>query len=366
MKKEGEIAGIAFPFAAGVTAAVLFGASTCLISQTHHIIVSASLILSATLLLHSHIKGWSNRAQWCLVFLCALACGIFTGLSGLEMKISEAGHSSALKMTAINAGEGLKGLIDSIPFSSDETSGVIKALLTGDRTDIPSDVSQTFRDSGASHILALSGLHLGIIYMIIRRLLSVAGNSPSARRMASVLTVLICGFYTIATGAGASITRAFIFILINETARMTGRFSSLKTILAASLLVHLTFDPTSVSEIGFQLSYAAVFGIAYIFPWLRKMWRNDWPGMKRIWESLALSISCQITTGPLSYHYFGTFPQYFLLTNLIAVPLAGLIIPSALLTVTLTALGLCPPFVVNMTEWLTEALTGSLSIIASM
>jgi competence protein ComEC len=147
---------------------------------------------------------------------------------------------------------------------------------------------------------------------------------------------------------------------------MTGRFSSLKTVLAASLIVHLAFDPTAVSEIGFQLSYAAIFGIAYIFPWLRKMWRNDWPGLKWIWESLALSISCQITTGPLAYCYFGTFPQYFLLTNLIAVPLAGLIIPASLTTVALTALGCCPAFVIEITEWLVGTMTDSLSIIASM
>lgn len=147
---------------------------------------------------------------------------------------------------------------------------------------------------------------------------------------------------------------------------MTGRRSNLKGILAASLMIHLAFDPTSAADIGFQLSYAAMFGIAYIYPQLKGFWRNDWPGLRWIWNSAALSISCQMTAGPLAYHYFGTFPKYFLLTNLSAAPLAGIIIPSALVTVLLTASGCCPEFMINITEWLTTAMTDTLKIIASI
>jgi competence protein ComEC len=366
MTIEREIAGFAFPFAAGVTAVVIPGASPCIISPTYHIIASVTILVSSTLLLYSRQYRWRENIQWGLIILCALGCGALIGLSGTEMQVSEINSLSSLRMTAAKSCERLQDLIGSIPFTDEDTAGILRALLTGDRSGIRPEMTQAFRDSGASHILALSGLHLGIIYGLVRKLLSFTGNSITARRSASVLTILICGFYTLATGAGAPITRAFIFILIYEAARMTGRFSSLKTVLAASLIVHLAFDPTAVSEIGFQLSYAAIFGIAYIFPWLRKMWRNDWPGLKWIWESLVLSISCQITTGPLACYYFGTFPQYFLLTNLISVPLAGLIIPASLLTVALTALGCCPSIVMEITEWLVGALTDSLSIIASM
>jgi competence protein ComEC len=257
-------------------------------------------------------------------------------------------------------------LIDSMAFEDSQTNGMTKALLTGDRSGISSDTAEVFRNSGASHILALSGLHLGIIYGIVSRSLSIFGNSRSARIIKSLLTMLACGAYTLATGAGASITRAYIFIVVKETAAMAGRTVSLKGVLAVSMMLYLAFDPTAAADIGFQLSYAAMFGIAFIYPVLKKMWRNKWMGMKWIWESAALSISCQITTGPLAWHYFGTFPQYFLLTNLIAIPLAGMIIPAALLTTVLSAAGCCPDIVITITEWLTQTMYEALRIIASM
>ena len=88
--------------------------------------------------------------------------------------------------------------------------------------------------------------------------------------------------------------------------------------------------------------------------------------MKWIWVSAAMSVSCQVTTGPLAYFYFGTFPQHFLLTNLIAMPLTGLIIPSALLTITLDSIGICPDLLISFTETLVGLMSKALSIIASM
>lgn len=366
MKTWQDIAGVVFLFTAGVAASVYLGAFPHTISTTYHIIASGTILLSSALLMYSRRSRWGRHVQWGLIAACVMSCGAFIGMSGTEMQVSEIPSEGPLTIAAHKAAKGLESLIGSIPFDNENTGGIIKALLTGNREDIPQDVAQAFRDSGASHILALSGLHLGIIYALIVKILTLAGNSPAMRRVKSALTIIICGFYTLATGAGASIIRAFIFITLNEIGKMTGRPTSLKGVLAASLLLHLTIDPTAVSEIGFQLSYAAIFGIAYIFPWLRGMWKNDWRGLKWIWESAAVSISCQITTGPLAYLYFGTFPQYFLLTNLIAVPLAGLIIPAALLVAALTALGICPAFLISATEWLVTALTDSLSIIASM
>jgi competence protein ComEC len=113
-------------------------------------------------------------------------------------------------------------------------------------------------------------------------------------------------------------------------------------------------------------------GVAFIFPWLKGFWPQDVKfrkfrdPLKWIWETAALSISCQITTGPLAYVYFGTFPVHFLLTNLIAMPLTGLIIPAAVLTVMLTAAGWCPEMLLRATEALVTALSEALNIIASM
>ncbi len=366
MRVEREIAGFAFPFAAGVMAAVLSGGSPCIIKPTYHTISLAMTLLPVIMLLHHDRRSWDPRVQWGLIVICALSCGIFTGASGAELEVSALQTDGWLSAAAEKAGRGMGELIDSMAFEDSQTNGIIKALLTGDRSGISSETAEAFRNSGASHILALSGLHLGIIYGIISRLLSIAGKSMTARIIKSLLTMITCGAYTLATGAGASITRAYIFIVVKETAEMAGRTVSLKGVLAVSMMLHLAFDPTAAADIGFQLSYAAMFGIAFIYPVLKKMWKNKWMGLKWVWESAALSISCQITTGPLAWHYFGTFPQYFLLTNLIALPLAGIIIPSALLSVTLTAMGCCPDAIIYITEWLTQALRHSLEVISTM
>lgn len=366
MRVEREIAGFAFPFAAAVVAAVLTGGSPCIIKPTYHSLALMVTLSSALVLLHPARRSWPHHVQWGLIVMCALGCGCFIGISGIEMEVSAIHSGSWLTRVAEQAGARMGALIDSIAFEDESTNGIIKALLTGDRSGISPQTAEVFRSSGAAHILALSGLHLGIIYGIVSRVLSVSGNSKISRHIKSVLVMLICGAYTLATGAGASITRAFIFIVVKETAEMTGRHASLKSILGVSLMLHLAFDPSAAADIGFQLSYAAMFGIAYIYPLLKNIWRNKWKGLGWIWQSAALSIACQLTTGPLAYYYFGTFPQYFLLTNLLALPLAGIIIPSGLMIVVLTALGYCPDILVNLIEWMIQALTHVLEVISVM
>ena len=366
MRVEREIAGISYPYAAGVMAAVFIWGSINPVNPACHIFALWATFLFTGILFISHKQGWDYRTQWALIGSMLLSCGIFTGLNGLELHISAIESHGAVSRAALKYGKMMEEAIDRIPFENTSTAGIIKALLTGNRENLTPDTIQTFRDSGASHILALSGLHLGILYGIVSKALKLIGNSGPLRICRSLLTIGICGFYTLATGAGASITRAMIFITVKEMADMTGRYYSLKTVLAVSLLLHLAFAPMSVTDIGFQLSYAAMFGIAYIYPHLKRICKNNWIGLRKIWDSAALSISCQLTTGPLAYHYFGTFPQYFLLTNLLAIPLAGLLIPAALLTLALSAAGFVPDLLIGFTEWITITMTHVLKIIASM
>ena len=118
----------------------------------------------------------------------------------------------------------LARLIDRTPFTGENSRAIIKALLTGIRDELPRDTVRIFRESGASHILALSGLHLGIIYLCLKRLLLPLGNSVPARTAGSAAVIVLCGLYALGTGASPSIVRAFLFILIGETGRaLSGR-----------------------------------------------------------------------------------------------------------------------------------------------
>lgn len=372
MKVERAFAGFGFPFIFGVTSAVLTEPLLC--NSPLKYLTVAGAVLPLVILLHPHRV--STLVQWLAVGVSALCCGMFTGIAGAELEISILPEGGWLSRTALHFGSRMEAAIDRVPFSDPQTNALIKALLTGERTGMEKDTIQAFRDSGAAHILALSGLHLGMIYGIVSRLLSIIGNSPGAKSARSAAIILLCGFYTLATGAGASITRAFLFILLGEAAGVSGRLRDTGTILLAAATIQLTLSPAAIKDIGFQLSYSAMAGIAFILPWLDGFWKPSGNsrglmklaegGLRWMWKSAAMSIACQITTGPLAHHYFGTFPHNFLLTNLIAIPLTGLIIPASLLTTGLSLIGVNIPILLDINEILTEALTYSLSVIASM
>ena len=375
MDVEREIAGIALPFTIGAVITVCTVKSFCAGGFVVHELAFAACFMSLCGLLLRKRLSLGDGAVRTLLILSVCSCGALSGaVSAYHIPFADC---SSVEEYAIGFGIRMQNIIDSIPFSSAQTNALLKALLTGERSTLPAGLTEAFRDSGASHILALSGLHLGIIYGIFSKVLFFMGNSVAGRRMRSAVIVILCGFYTLATGAGPSIVRAFIFILLGEAARMTGRLHSLRQLLMASLLIQVIIDPLSVRSISFQLSYAAMAGIAFIYPWLRDFWPSGEAGddsggralvraMRWIWNSAALSISCQLATGPLAYLYFGTFPQHFLLTNLISLPLTGFIIPCAMACLGLSGLGCCPAFMVSITEWLVSLLTWSLEVIASM
>ena len=371
MKVEREIAGFSLPFAAGVFMSILAGSH---LQSTHHTDVSVSLAAASLLLavlMHPSRRRLAPALLIMLVAALFFCTGCFCGTCGKILSVSAS--EGRFMMWARSWGSMMQMQADSIPFSSPQTNAIIKALLTGERCDIPPEVTAIFRDSGASHILALSGFHLGIIYGLVKHLTSVMGNRRNTLIIRSMITTAACGIYTMATGAGPSIVRAFLFILIGETATMTHRYRSTGSVLLAALFIQLAVSPTSASSAGFQLSYAAMAGIAFIFPWLRSLWPGNphtdgrFAGCVRwIWNSAAMSVSCQLTTAPLAWMYFHSFPQHFLMTNMTALPLAGVVIPISLITMGLHAAGLCPDLLIRFTEMLVRTMTDTLEIIASM
>ena len=369
MKVARDIAGLAIPYTAGTAFAAWAGHFLCRCPHLSSSGIYAVIIITSAILLtpkHRTMPSWVLRTAICI---CLCSCGLLCGMTAEILSVGKPYLGDFMENIG-ELGRNTGKIIDSIAFRNTETNAIIKALIIGERADIPEHVTNAFRESGASHILALSGLHLGIIYGILSWISSIFGNTPLAKTIRSAFIVLTCGLYTLATGAGPSIVRAFIFILIREAAKVTGRSGTLTSVLMVSLMIHLTIDPHALREVGFQLSYAAIGGIAFIYPWLRDFWPSQGSRFKGplrwIWETAALSISCQITTGPIAYLYFRSFPMHFLLTNLIALPLTGLIIPVSLLTLVLHMSGICPDILMRATEMLVTALSEALTIISLM
>ena len=299
------------------------------------------------------------------ILFCAtfLVLGIFCSLNFSMIPKTGGG---ALSDFAASCAERLKGVIKSIPFRSGNTAPLLQALFTGDRSALSPELTAAFRHSGASHILALSGLHMGIIYMVFDRLSRVLGRSPAARYVRFGLMISAAGFFTIMTGASPSITRAFLFILINEVLTLTGRPRKAVRVLCLALLVQLVLQPDVISTLGFQLSYLAMGGIFLLYPVMEKWYPEGGSPLRMVWKSAALAISCQVFTAPLVWLRFHTFPRYFIITNLLALPLTTCLMTAALITIVLSIIGQCPSFAVWATDSLCSLLTGTLGIIASL
>ena len=204
----------------------------------------------------------------------------------------------------------------------DKELAVASALILGYKDSIDAQLKSAYSSAGAMHVLAVSGLHVGVIFLIFSQLFSFFEKIKHGKIIKGVLLIIILWLYALLTGLSPSVMRAATMFSFIVAAKMTGRISSFFNTLAASALVLLIYNPLLIMEVGFQLSYMAVIGIVIIQPWI-----NDWFTIRywlprKIWEITAVSIAAQIATFPLGLLYFHQFPNYFMLSNLIVIPLA--------------------------------------------
>lgn len=355
MKVAGDIVALSVPFAAGVAvSAALSLPAVC---------TQVSLLLSLTLMV-ACVRDGSRCTPFILsLFFCL---GVFCHGTSVLLPPAAPGHVRRLAGAAL---ERFTALLDSVPWGNGDSGALVKALLSGQRSDLDRETIAIFRKSGASHILALSGLHLGIIYTLFTRLLFPLGNSRTARTVRISASVLGAGLFTLMTGASPSTVRAFLFILFRELARSDpGRSVHPLSVFCLALTVQLVMEPQVITSAGFQLSYLAMLGIFTLYPqlesWYPKGWRLD--PMRKIWAAAALSISCQLFTAPAAWWHFHTFPGHFLLTNLLALPLGEALIVCALAAVGLVVAGIYPQRLITATDKIAGALEFCLGVISSM
>lgn len=336
-------------------------------------IEALSLLFTAGIAAGTALEGWF-QPMWGGLLLCLV---IVLALLRKEALVPPLfillGCFCAINSSIVAAGWSLdlgrdSSFIDRIPWTSATTAPLLKTLLTGDRSALDPGTVEMFRSSGASHLLALSGLHMGILYLIVDRLLWPFGKSVPMRYIRFSLIVSLSAVFTLYTGASPSLTRAFLFILINECLQLTGRERRPSRVLCLALFIQLVIDPQAIRSTGFQLSYLAMAGIFLLYPFLEKWYPGGlkYDPMRRLWQVFAMSISCQLFTAPLVWVRFHTFPRYFLLTNLFAIPATTALMSLAVGCLALGAAGICPLFLVKATDAVCNALLWILGIIASM
>jgi competence protein ComEC len=208
-----------------------------------------------------------------------------------------------------------------------ESKQIALALLLGQKESLGKEVKQAYSATGTQHILAVSGLHVGIIYSILLLPLTYFKQEGHALRKSYLLLVMgLIWIYALMTGFSPSVVRAVVMFSLVTLGQMRKRKPSIWNILSFSALLLLVLDPGVRTDLGFQLSYLAVAGIVGLQPLILQLWSPLNRILDYFWQMAAVTLAAQLITSPLTIHYFHTFPSYFLLANLLIVPLSYLIL----------------------------------------
>ena len=213
-----------------------------------------------------------------------------------------------------------------MPRADDQRYAVIAAMTLGDKSYLSRQTRDLFNLSGGAHVLALSGMHLGIIYAVLTLLLPL-GRRRKWLSQALILTAIWT--YTLIVGMGASVVRAAAMLSVLSVGMVLSRGRASLNTLSLAAIVMLSADPMSLWDVGFQLSFMAVLGILLFYRFLFGLVPVRHRLTRALWGMTAVSFTAQVGTAPLVMYYFGRFACYFLLTNTIVVPAATIIVYGA-------------------------------------
>jgi len=244
----------------------------------------------------------------------------------------------------------------------EDQMGIVAAMTLGSKSALTPQQRELYSQSGASHVLALSGLHIGIIYTLLS--LCVVGRR--FRLVTQVLTLLAVWAYVFLVGLPSSVVRAAVMISVYALLALGHRNRMSVNTLAFTAIIMLCVNPYALYDVGFQLSFLAVLAILMWTPFFElPVFRRYFVGRRALqwlWGLLSVSLAAQLGVAPLIAYYFGRFPTYFLLTNLVAIPATIAILYLSLSTLLLPLLG---SWLARCVDWLNAALTAIVSLPCS-
>ncbi len=252
-------------------------------------------------------------------------------------------NSNTLDGIASKIRESINTSLKNNGFKDDELA-VINALLLGQRYTISSDLLESYSGAGAVHILAVSGLHIGIILLLLLFVFKPFYYFKNGKLTATFFIILLLWAYAIIAGLSASVVRAVSMFTALTIGMQLVQRSNVYNTLVISMFFLLLFYPFYLFEVGFQLSYLAVFSIVWIQPKLYNLWRTNYWFPDKIWQLFTVSMAAQLGVLPLSLFYFHQFPGLFFLSNLVIIPFLGIILIAGILIIILATLNILPQF----------------------
>ena len=246
-----------------------------------------------------------------------------------------------------------------------EELAIINALLLGQRQEMDREIYTNYAKAGAIHILAVSGLHVGLILMIINVILKPLEHLKKGNLLKLILILGLLWSFAVIAGLSASVTRAVTMFSIVAMAMSLKRPTNIYNTLSISIFILLLFQPSLLFDVGFQMSYLAVFAIVSFQPILYRLWKPKWKVIDYFWQIFTVTIAAQLGVAPISLFYFHQFPGLFFITNLAIIPFLGLILGFGILIILLSQLNILPQFLANAYGQLITSMNELVSWVSS-
>ncbi|MEB3004858.1 ComEC/Rec2 family competence protein [Capnocytophaga sp. G2] len=275
----------------------------------------------------------------------------------------EENHSHSIVFLAKKTQIQLASSLDKYPFS-DSSKAIIKALVLGIRSDIDTDTYQHYIDAGAVHILAISGLHIGLITFILTQIINFIFPFRQKKLKTAIIFTILLG-YSFITGLSASVLRSVLMFGGYSMAFYIGNGKARFDSLMFSAFILLLCKPMFLFEVGFQLSYMAVLSIELFLPFFNKYWFYENKLLNLFPSIIKVSIAAQIGIIPLSLYYFHQFAGLFLITNMLILPFLGIILGLGVIVVFLSSIHSLPYWLVVSYDFIIILMNKSIEKIAS-
>lgn len=274
---------------------------------------------------------------------------------------------NSLSLRALSIREKVVGWYESWGFSGDGLA-LLSALTVGEKRDLTQELKENYSSAGVSHVLALSGLHLGIIYALVSLLWPQRRNKRILVLLREAVVLALLWGFAFISGLSPSVVRAAILFSLVSVARCIDRDSSSLSSLSFAAIVMLLFSPHLLFDIGFQLSFSAVLSIFLFAEPLQILFKVDKHGKVYgyLVNLIILTLVAQVGTLPFVWYHFGEFPVYSFLSNMIVVPLAFIVIAIALLTLIFSFVPFLHQLLVAVLYFVVDAMNGVASFVSEL
>jgi competence protein ComEC len=283
---------------------------------------------------------------------------------GLWIRLS-GDHGNPLKAFALSLRSKLLHIFEENHVTGREYA-VISAILLGQTDKIDPELIRDYSGSGAIHVLSVSGMHVGLIFLSLSILLSFLDKIKHGKPIKTILMLMAIWFYALLTGLSPSVIRAATMISFIITGKSLKRDADTLNILFASAFFILAFNPLLIADVGFQLSYLAVGGIVLINEEITKFFTPSNYLLNKLWECTAVSLSAQLITTPLSMLYFHQFPNYFLLTNIVVFIFAAVVMYAGIFVILVSFIPYVAAFSAQILVYLVYGMNKSIGFIEDL